>query len=141
MRIRNAVAAGMAVALRVLAAAALLLSFVECAYADNYSDIWWNPLESGWGVTIADHETNVFGVLYVYRSDGRPVWFTIPGGTFSQGRRIFQGDVYVTSGPSYTHATFDASLVTASKVGTRPSISLRRASRRASSSSLTRSTE
>jgi hypothetical protein len=94
-----------------------MLSFASKVNADNYSDIWWNPLESGWGVTIADHETNIFGVLYAYRSDGRPVWFTIPGGTFSQGRRIFQGDVYVTTGPSYTNATFNSNLVTVAKVG------------------------
>jgi hypothetical protein len=103
--------------LRVLIASTLMLSFVKCASAENYSDIWWNPLESGWGVTIADHETNIFGVLYAYRADGRPVWFTIPGGTFSQGRRIFQGDVYATTGPAYTSAAFDPSLVTATKVG------------------------
>ena len=28
----------------------------------NYSDIWWNPNESGWGLTIADHETHIFAV-------------------------------------------------------------------------------
>jgi len=86
--------------------------------AANYSDIWWNPAESGWGVTIADHESNLFGVLYAYRADGKPVWYTIPGGTFSSDRRTFSGDIYMTRGPSYTSATFDASQVVASKVGT-----------------------
>ena len=86
--------------------------------AANYSDIWWDANESGWGVTIADHDTNIFGVLYTYRADGRPVWFTIPGGAFSQGRRIFQGDVYETKGPAYTSAIFDPTLVTGAKVGT-----------------------
>jgi hypothetical protein len=85
---------------------------------ENYSDIWWNANESGWGVTIADHDTNIFAVLYTYRADGRPVWFTIPGGAFSQGRRIFQGDIYETRGPAYTSAVFDSSLVTGAKVGT-----------------------
>lgn len=93
-------------------------SIITNACAQNYSDIWWNPSESGWGVTIADHETNIFGVMYAYRSDSRPVWYTIPGGTFSQGRRIFQGDVYVTKGPPYTNPVFDSSQVTATKVGT-----------------------
>jgi hypothetical protein len=101
---------------RLLVTAALLL--VRPALADeNYSDIWWNPLESGWGVTIADHETNIFGVLYTYRTDNKPVWYTIPGGTFTQGRRLFTGDVYSTRGPSYTNPMFDSHLVTATKVG------------------------
>lgn len=100
-----------------VAAAAMSVFVGSAAAATNYSDIWWNPLESGWGVTIADHETNIFGVLYAYRSDNKPVWYTIPGGTFSQGRRMFAGDVYATRGPSYTNPVFDSHLVTASKVG------------------------
>lgn len=87
------------------------------AWAVNYSDIWWNPAESGWGITIADHDTNLFAVLYAYRQDGRPVWYTIPGGTWSNDRRFFSGDVYMTRGPSYGDAAFDSSRVVATKVG------------------------
>src|SRR5206468_3935572 len=97
--------------------AACACSVITNAAAENYSDIWWNPAESGWGVTIADHETNIFAVLFTYRNDRRPIWYVIPGGTLSQGRRIFQGDVYVTTGPAYTNPIFDSTLVTAAKVG------------------------
>ena len=83
----------------------------------NYSDIWWNPNESGWGLTIADHETQIFAVWYTYNADGRPTWFVIPGGTFSQDRRIFTGTVYQTRGPCYRNATFDPGQVTATPVG------------------------
>ncbi|MCM2327029.1 MAG: hypothetical protein NDI88_03995 [Lysobacter sp.] len=83
----------------------------------NYSDIWWNPAESGWGITIADHETQLFAVWYTYEADGRPTWFVIPGGTFTQERRIFTGTVYRTRGPCYRNATFDPGQVTATPVG------------------------
>ena len=83
----------------------------------NYSDIWWNPGESGWGITIADHETQIFAVWYTYRADGSPTWFTLPGGTFSQGRRLFTGDLYQTTGPAYNTPVFDPNAVTATKVG------------------------
>ena len=83
----------------------------------NYSDIWWNPAESGWGLTIADHQTQIFAVWYTYRQNGSPTWFVIPGGTFTQGKRLFSGDIYQTTGPPYTGA-FDASPVRATKVGT-----------------------
>jgi hypothetical protein len=88
------------------------------SHAENYSDIWWNPSESGWGITLADHGTNLVGVWYTYRADGKPVWFTIPGGTFSSDHHTFTGDVYATRGPSYTAASFDASQVVATRVGT-----------------------
>ena len=59
-----------------IALAALLLPLVS--HAQNYSDMWFNPSESGWGVTIADHETQLFAVWYTYDTDGHPLWFTIP---------------------------------------------------------------
>ena len=85
--------------------------------SSNYSDIWWNPSESGWGLTIADHETQLFAVWYTYRQDGSPTWFVIPGGTFSQGRRIFTGDIYQTTGPRYDAASFNPNAVTVTRVG------------------------
>ena len=87
------------------------------AYAQNYSDIWWNPAESGWGLTIADHGSQLFAVWYTYDVNGKPTWFTIPGGTFSNGKRNFSGDIYQTTGPAYSQP-FVASQVTATKVGT-----------------------
>ena len=56
--------------------------------AANYSDMWWNPAESGWGISIAQHaSTNqVFAVWYTYdprepASSGRfkPLWLVMPG--------------------------------------------------------------
>ena len=64
-----------------LLAMAMLLPLL--AHAENYSDHWYNPSESGWGVTIADHDTQLFAVWYAYDTDGSPLWFTVPGGTFN----------------------------------------------------------
>lgn len=86
-------------------------------HAQNYSDIWWNPSESGWGITIADHETQLFAVWYAYDTDGAPLWLSVPGGTFSPDRRRFSGDLYRTTGPSFTGA-FNPAAVTTTKVGT-----------------------
>ena len=97
-----------------LVAIAALLPWL--CHAENYSDMWWNPSESGWGVTIADHETQLFAVWYAYDIDGSPVWFTVPGGTFSADRRFFNGDLYRTTGPSFAGAFNPAAVVT-SRVG------------------------
>ena len=96
---------------------ALVALVSSAAHAQNRSDIWWNPSESGWGLTIADHETQIFAVWYTYREDGSPTWFVIPGGTFSQGRRIFTGDIFQTTGPAYDRP-FNPNLVTVTRVGT-----------------------
>ena len=38
----------------------------------DYTDLWWNPNESGWGLTITQHpSTNIFAAWYVYGSDGK----------------------------------------------------------------------
>ena len=55
--------------IRALAAAGLVALALPVA-SQNHSDIWWNPAESGWGITIADHETQLFAVWYTYRADG-----------------------------------------------------------------------
>lgn len=103
---------------------AILLFLPALGNAANFSDIWWNPAESGWGLTIADHESNIFAVWYTYGADGRPIWFTMPGGQFAGpdrstvAGRTFSGDVFVTRGPAYTQATFNPAAVVATKVGT-----------------------
>jgi hypothetical protein len=83
----------------------------------NYSDIWYNSDESGWGLTIADHETQLFAVWYTYRADGRPTWFFVSGGTFTENRRFFTGTLYQATGPGYDAATFNPELVGATPVG------------------------
>src|SRR5258706_12609950 len=86
-------------------------------HAQNYSDIWWNPSESGWGVTIADHETQLFAIWYTYDTDGSPIWFSVDGGTFSSNRTFFSGDLYRATGPSFEGA-FNPAAVVRTKVGT-----------------------
>src|SRR5687767_7524188 len=98
-----------------IALAALLLSGL--AHAENYSDMWFNPSESGWGVTIADHETQLFAVWYTYDTAGSPVWYTVPGGTFSGDRTAFTGDLYRTTGPS-SAGPFNPGAVAPTRVGT-----------------------
>ena len=74
-----------------LALAALLLP--AFAHAENYSDMWFNPGESGWGVTIADHETQLFAVWYTYDTDGSPLWFAFQDLELLAGERIWDVDL------------------------------------------------
>jgi cytochrome c553 len=85
--------------------------------AQDYSDLWWNPDESGWGFNITQHATNViFGVMYTYGEDRRPLWFVLPSGTWIAAN-IYSGPWYQVSGPSQA-GPFDPSAIVATQVGT-----------------------
>ena len=64
----------------------------------NYSDLWWNPNESGWGFNILQHGTGVlFCVMFTYGPGNVPMWYVIPGGTWTTSTN-FSGAVYRVSG-------------------------------------------
>jgi uncharacterized protein (DUF1800 family) len=100
--------------IRALLAAILLCAF--CARAADYTDLWWNAEESGWGVTLAHQNDKVFGVWYVYDASGEPFWVTMPDGTFAAGGRSVSGTLYRTTGPGLRE-TFDPARVTTTAVG------------------------
>lgn len=109
---------GRAIARAGLMAAVTLCTLASAQSTVNYSDMWWYPLESGWGLSLSHHNDQMFGVLYVYDTDGSPMWVTIPGGTFSNEMKLFVGDVYRTTGPSASSFPFDTTRVQHTKVGT-----------------------
>jgi hypothetical protein len=83
----------------------------------NYTDMWWNPAESGWGVSIHQHSTDViFAVWFVYGSDGNPLWYVMPTGTWLSPVS-FRGPIYRTNGPSLRDR-FDPARVGVTQVGT-----------------------
>jgi len=42
--------------------------------ATNYSDLWWNSSEPGWGLTLAHQGDVIFALWYTYGSAGRDQW-------------------------------------------------------------------
>ena len=77
----------------------------------DYTGMWWNPQESGWGLTIHQSARDVlFGALFVYDAQNRAQWFTIQPGAWTSSRR-WEGPLYRTTGPYFANASYDASLV------------------------------
>jgi len=63
------------------------------------TDLWFNPAQPGWGLSIVQHETyQMFVVWFTYDDQGRPTWRFIPGGTWIDNN-TFVGTVYVSSVP------------------------------------------
>jgi cytochrome c553 len=79
--------------------------------AFDYTDLWWNPAEDGWGFNIMQHSQThiIFGVMYTYDTDRKPVWFVLPGGTWTTATQ-FIGNWYRVSGPAY-NGVFDPAKV------------------------------
>jgi photosystem II stability/assembly factor-like uncharacterized protein len=66
----------------------------------SYSDMWWGgSAENGWGMSIQQHDNGVqFNALYVYDAQGRPVWYVMPGGAWSNGFTTYSGALYQPTG-------------------------------------------
>lgn len=87
---------------------------------DNYADMWWNPREPGWALTVSQLAEKLFLVWVTYDDAGKPTWIVVPGGTWSRdatNRLHFGGKAYRTNGPSW-QAPFDAAAVRIAPVGT-----------------------
>jgi photosystem II stability/assembly factor-like uncharacterized protein len=87
---------------------------------DSYvlgSDLWWNPSESGRGLTITQHGNGkTFVAWYAYDAAGRQTWRVMPDGAW-QDAKTLTGSLYETRGPDYFAGPFDASRVSAQAAG------------------------
>lgn len=86
--------------------------------ADNYTDLWWDPTEPGWGLSIHQHgSNNIFAVWFVYGQDGKASWYAMPTGVW-QSSWDYSGSVYRTMGPYFGNSVFDPNAVTVAPAGT-----------------------
>ena len=81
----------------------------------DYTDLWWNPNESGWGMAMAQQTGNIFLAWYVYQSNGQPTWYV--ASNCSINADTCSGNLYATTGPAFG-PTFDPTQVHVTTVGT-----------------------
>lgn len=105
----------------IIMGAALSINAMAQNLGTIFTDLWWNPLESGWGVTV-DHQQNyMFLTFFVYRADGSPYWVTANLTKVGQSGlatfpQVFEGPVYETNGP-WLGGPFNPAAVTRQTVG------------------------
>jgi len=80
----------------------------------DYTDIWWNSNESGWGMAMAQQYGITFLAWYVYDSTGKPTWLVA---TCAMSGSSCSGTLYRTTGPVFG-PTFDPTAVHATQAGT-----------------------
>jgi len=85
------------------------------APAVDYTDLWWNPNESGWGIEVIHQFQNIFLAWYVYDASGKPTWFVASNCTVSGSG--CSGPLYRTTGPAFG-PTFNSAQVQVSTAGT-----------------------
>jgi hypothetical protein len=77
----------------------MLLTASMQATAVDYTDIWYNPSESGWGVNVVQSDTFLFITFFIYGADNKPTWFTAQVNQDSSGN--FNGTLFATTGTYY----------------------------------------
>jgi len=84
----------------------------------NYTDMWWNPSESGWGVTMSqDYNGPIFATFFVYAATGTATW-VVGLLTIDPVSGVYSGDLLETSGgAALSSQNFDPTAVQINNVG------------------------
>lgn len=83
----------------------------------DYTGLWWNPLESGWGLSLHQSPMHVvFGAWFVYGANGQPEWYTLQGGQWIDST-TWRGTLYRTTGPFFAGPDYDPRLVLVQAAG------------------------
>jgi hypothetical protein len=81
----------------------------------DYSDLWWNPAESGWGVSITQQYGTMFAVMFGYDFFGNPTWY------YASNCVVYgngcSGELYQASGGTMPTAIWDGTNLLETKVG------------------------
>ena len=98
---------------------AVLLLTLAClrpaSAATDYTDLWWNAGESGWGANFVQADDFIFVTFFIYGPTLQPTWYS---GQMTRGTGdVWTGPLYLTSG-SYFGATWSPAQRTTAQVGT-----------------------
>ncbi len=66
----------------------------------NYNGHWWDPSDAGAGFMVwQDISDATMVAWFTYDADGKPVWYSLQGGTWTTRSR-YEGTLYLTSRPA-----------------------------------------
>jgi hypothetical protein len=71
----------------------------------NYTDLWWNAAEPGWGLNVNHQGNTIFATLFTYDAGGAPLWLVMSAGA-RQADGSYQGTLYRATGPAFNATSF-----------------------------------
>ncbi|MBL8297034.1 MAG: hypothetical protein JNN30_01695 [Rhodanobacteraceae bacterium] len=84
----------------------------------NYSGLWGNAQESGWGLTLEQGGLHqLFGTLYVFDRSRQPQWYTLQAGRWENETR-WTGLVVKSEGPPWINPDYPSDGARFTSVGT-----------------------
>ena len=101
--------------LKRLCLALLLATLSLPALATDYSDMWYLPAESGWGVNFTQNANVIFMTFFLYDASGQPTWYVAIA--YDDGNGNFAGNMYSTTG-TYFGAPWNPASFSSTLAGT-----------------------
>lgn len=65
----------------------------------DYSDLWWNADESGWGVNLVQSDRFIFATFFIYDGAGQPAW--VSAQLTRRSDMAWSGPLYMTEGTTF----------------------------------------
>ena len=78
----------------------LCLPASATSYGTDYTDLWWNPNENGWGINLIQQYGTLFATLFVYGTDNSARWYV--ASQLEGSPSSFSGTLYQTTGPAFS---------------------------------------
>ena len=86
-------------------------------FHSNLTDMWWGgSAQNGWGIGLLQQQATLFTVWYTYDGSGKPTWFVMPDGAWSDVN-TYSGRLYRTSGSPWLGVAYDPSRLAVTDVG------------------------
>ena len=87
--------------LKQLVVAFLLLISAFSAKAIEYTDVYYDILEPGWGAFLVQSDTAQFLAFFIYGPDGKPTWYTAQ--LTDDGTGNYTGTLYAITGTYFAN--------------------------------------
>ena len=90
-------------------------------FGTDYTDLWWNANESGWGIALTQDRGMIFAAWYAYDSGGNPTWYVAsacPLAIIPFLGDSCTGNLYQVTGGAPLSGTWNAANTVVTPVGT-----------------------